>query len=121
MVTRQGEKPRPTVAVDNVCAWPNLTLPRDGTIAAVIFSKPCHACIVGDVECWVSADAGRTWEKRGVPAAHDPPSSNRMNRGRRPGRQRRLTAYYASAIEGHPRYHMGVVVWDPQKSYPAAR
>jgi len=31
------------------------------------------------------------------------------------------TAYYASAIEGHPRYHMGVVVWDPQTSPPAAR
>ena len=29
-----------------------------------------------------------------------------------------LTAYYASAIEGHHRYHMGVVVWQPP---PAGR
>lgn len=77
--TERGEKPQPTVAVDNVCAWPNLTMLRDGTITAVIFNQPNHACMVGDVECWASADQGRTWEKRGVPAAHDPPSSNRMN------------------------------------------
>ena len=24
-----------------------------------------------------------------------------------------LTVYYASQVEGHDRYHMGVVVWDP--------
>lgn len=24
-----------------------------------------------------------------------------------------LTAYYAQRIDGHDRYHMGVVVWDP--------
>jgi hypothetical protein len=27
-----------------------------------------------------------------------------------------LTAYYAQRIEGHNRYHMGVVVWDPAKT-----
>lgn len=135
VVTRQGKKPRPTVAVDNVCAWPNLTQLRDGTIAAVIFNKPCHACMVGDVECWASADQGETWEKRGLPAAHDLPESNRMNvaaglvrilepwvcrsgDGGFPSSVQLpdgkvLTAYYASGIEGHPRYHMGVVVWDP--------
>jgi hypothetical protein len=76
---REGEKPRPTVAVDNVCAWPNLTLLGDGTIVAVIFNQPNHACMIGDVECWASTDQGRTWTKRGVPAAHEPPTSNRMN------------------------------------------
>ena len=29
-----------------------------------------------------------------------------------------LTAYYASGIDGHARYHMGVVLWDPAKSQP---
>lgn len=77
--TQRGEKPRPVVAVDNVCAWPNLTVLRDGTITAVIYNQPCHACMVGDVECWASPDQGRTWQKRGVPAAHDLPNSNRMN------------------------------------------
>ena len=24
-----------------------------------------------------------------------------------------LTAYYARRVEGHDRYHMGAVVWDP--------
>ena len=28
------------VAVDNVCAWPNLTLAPDGTLIATIFNRP---------------------------------------------------------------------------------
>ena len=73
-----GEIPRPTVAVDNVTAWPNLTVLRDGTIVATIFNQPCHGLWEGDVECWGSADGGRTWTLRGTPAAHDP-GTNRMN------------------------------------------
>ena len=76
---RDGETPKPAVAADNACAWPNLTVLRDGTIVAAIFNAPYHANIVGDVDCWASADGGRTWEKRGTPARHDPPNSNRMN------------------------------------------
>ena len=30
------------VAVDNVCAWPNLTLMPDGAIVAAIFNRPSH-------------------------------------------------------------------------------
>jgi hypothetical protein len=30
------------VAIDNVCAWPNLTLLKDGTIIATIFNQPSH-------------------------------------------------------------------------------
>src|SRR6185436_13057501 len=55
------------VAIDNVCAWPNLTVLRDGTIAAIIFGKPSHGQMAGDVECWASKD-GELWEKRGHPA-----------------------------------------------------
>lgn len=77
--TRQGNVPKPIVAVDNACAWPNLTVLRDGTIIATIFNAPYHANIVGDVECWASVDGGKTWEHRGTPARHDPPNSNRMN------------------------------------------
>jgi hypothetical protein len=65
------------VAVDNICAWPNLTVLEDGTIIATIFNQPSHARSEGNVECWASRD-GRFWEKRGTPAAHDP-NSNRMN------------------------------------------
>lgn len=65
------------VAIDNVCAWPNLTVLADGTIIATIFNQPSHAKREGDVECWASSD-GRFWEKRGIPAAHDP-RANRMN------------------------------------------
>src|SRR3982751_4788023 len=54
---------RRVVAGENVCAWPNLTLLRDGTVAAVLFNQPTHGQAEGDVECWVSRD-GLQWEKR---------------------------------------------------------
>ncbi len=76
---KQGQRPRPVVAVDNVCAWPNLTVLRDGTIVAVGFNKPSHGGVVGDIDCWASEDGGQTWEKRGTPAPHDIPVSNRVN------------------------------------------
>ena len=65
------------VAIDNVCAWPNLTLMPDGSVVATIFNRPYHGLDVGDVECWSSRD-GRLWEKRGSPAIHEG-ESNRMN------------------------------------------
>jgi len=65
------------VAIDNVCAWPNLTVLDDGTIIATIFNQPSHARAVGDVECWATTD-GYFWEKRGTPARHEP-NANRMN------------------------------------------
>ena len=66
------------VAVDNVCAWPNLTLLKDGTIVAAIFNHPSHGLAEGDVECWASIDGGRIWKLRGVPAPHEP-GTNRMS------------------------------------------
>lgn len=65
------------VAIDNVCAWPNLTHLPDGTIVATIFNQPTHGGWEGDVECWASRD-GRLWEKRGTPDPHEP-CTNRMN------------------------------------------
>jgi len=67
------------VAIDNVCAWPNLTLLPDGTITAVIFNQPSHARAEGDVECWSSTN-GEFWKKAGTATAHDP-MANRMNVG----------------------------------------
>jgi hypothetical protein len=76
--TRQGQRPKPSVAVDNVCAWPNLTVLQDGTIVATIFNQPSHGSVAGDVECWATKDHGQTWEKAGTPAPHEP-DTNRMN------------------------------------------
>jgi hypothetical protein len=64
--------------VDNVCAWPNLTLMPDGAIVATVFSQPCHGQWEGDVECWASEDGGRLWRLRGIPAPHEA-GTNRMN------------------------------------------
>lgn len=66
------------IAIDNVCAWPNLTLLPDGRIAAVVFNKPYHGFGEGNPECWISADGGYLWEKAGTPVHHDP-GCNRMN------------------------------------------
>ncbi|MFO7904872.1 MAG: sialidase family protein [Pirellulaceae bacterium] len=74
-----GERPEQLVAIENVCAWPNLTELPDGTIIATIFNKPSHGMMAGDVDCWATADGGRTWQKRGTPAPHENEHSNRMN------------------------------------------
>lgn len=65
------------IAIDNVCAWPNLTLMPDHSLIATIFNQPTHGGWEGDVECWGSID-GALWELRGVPAPHEP-GTNRMN------------------------------------------
>ena len=66
------------VAVDNVCAWPNLTLLENGNLTATIFNQPHHGQGEGDVESWISLDGGRIWELGGVAAARKS-KSNRMN------------------------------------------
>ena len=66
------------IAVDDVCAWPNLTLMPDGAIVATIFNQPCHGQWEGDVECWASRDGGALWQLAGPPAPHGP-GTNRMN------------------------------------------
>lgn len=66
------------IAIDNVCAWPNLTLMPNGDIAALIFNQPTHGRWEGDVECWASADGGRLWRYRGTPAPHEP-GTTRLN------------------------------------------
>jgi len=72
------ELPKSYLAVDNVCAWPNLTVLPDGAIAAVIYSLPSHGGGEGDAQCWVSDDQGKTWSHRGTPGAHEP-GTCRMN------------------------------------------
>lgn len=71
-------EPERYIAVDNVCAWPNLTLMSNGILISTIFNQPTHGGWEGDVECWASQDDGRTWHLRGVPAPHEP-GTNRMN------------------------------------------
>ncbi len=74
----QGARLRPVVAVDNVCAWPNLTVLDGRTIVATIFNQPSHGSVAGDVGCWATRDQGITWSKVGTPAPHEP-DANRMN------------------------------------------
>lgn len=65
------------VAIDNVCAWPNLTLLPDGSINTTIFGQPSHGQMAGAVECWNSKD-GQFWQKHGIPAPNEP-RTIRMN------------------------------------------
>lgn len=65
------------VAVDDVCAWPNLTKLPNGEIVATIFNRPSHGSEAGDVDCYSSVD-GSTWKLIGTPARHEP-ETNCMN------------------------------------------
>lgn len=66
------------VAIDHVCAWPQLTRLADGRLSAILFNQPTHGRTEGQVECWLSDDDGRMWRKAGVPVRHGP-GENRMN------------------------------------------
>lgn len=66
------------IAIDNVCAWPNLTRLADGTLLASIYNRPIHGRWHGDVEVWASQDDGRIWQRRAAAAPGEPPG-NRMN------------------------------------------
>ncbi len=72
-----GVDSQQVVAVENVCAWPNLTLLPDGTILAVLFNQPTHGQGEGDIECWASTD-GAKWERRST-ITHHKPNTIRMN------------------------------------------
>lgn len=65
------------VAVEGVCAWPNLTLMPDGTVIAIFHNQPSHGQQEGDVDCWASRD-GLTWAKRSTVTRHEP-DTVRMN------------------------------------------
>lgn len=65
------------VAIDNVCAWPNLTLLPDGSINATLFGKPSHGQVEGAIEAWNST-SGEFWTRSGSPAPNEP-HTNRMN------------------------------------------
>jgi hypothetical protein len=69
--------PRRVIAIDNVCAWPNLVKLADGTLVAVVFNQPNHGRTEGDVDCWGSAD-GLLWKKLSTITQHEP-QMNRMN------------------------------------------
>ena len=71
--------PRRIIAIDNVCAWPNLQQLRDGSIVAVVFNQPNHGFTAGDVDAWHSAD-GQFWNRLGTITRHEP-ETVRMNHG----------------------------------------
>lgn len=76
--TRVIENIENIIAVDNVCAWPNLTKMPDGSITALIFNKPSHGQEEGNAVCYSSKDGGRTWNFMGIPVPFEP-GTNRMN------------------------------------------
>ncbi len=66
------------IAIENVCAWPNLVALPGGELLAIIFNQPIHGLDEGSLECWSSLDGGKTWARKGVPAPHEP-GKNRMH------------------------------------------
>lgn len=66
------------VAIDNVCAWPQLRINDNQEIFMTGFNQPCHGKTEGDVVLWVSKDGGETFNYTGTPVVHEP-TTNRMN------------------------------------------
>jgi hypothetical protein len=58
------------VAVKDVCAWPNLTLMRDGSVTAVFHNQPGHGTMEGDIDGWTSED-GLQWKKLSTITHHE--------------------------------------------------
>lgn len=59
-------------AIDDVCAWPKLTILPNGKVFAAIFNVAHHgAASDGDVEVWMSKDDGATWHLQGTPTKSD--------------------------------------------------
>lgn len=90
------------VAIDNVCAWPALSLHPGGAVFATIFNQPSHGRWEGDVECWASIDGGRLWCRRGIVAEHEP-STARVNHAAGMGPDGSLLAL-VSGFAGKPTY-----------------
>lgn len=77
------------LAIDQVCAWPNIKPLPNGEILALIFNQPCHLLWEGTIACHVSADQGRTWQFRSCPVVHAP-GTNRGNIAAGIGRDNRI-------------------------------
>ena len=60
------------IAVDNVCAWPNLTRLDDDELVVAIYKQPVHGRWYGDGEIWGSDDGGRLWQRRRRPSVAAP-------------------------------------------------
>ena len=69
------------VGIDNKGLWPNLTLLKNGHIAAVIYNHPSHGYgDNSDVELWISEDKGINWTFRSRISSHpEEPLGIRMN------------------------------------------
>lgn len=77
-VTADGKPPVPVITAPDHCAWPNLKLLPDGTLAAFIFNNASHGHHPGDIECWLSADGGGQWSRASAVTQHEP-ETIRMN------------------------------------------
>lgn len=74
-VAAHGAPPAPSpfsfyerfIAIDAVCAWPNLQALPNGELAALIWPHDGHGRSAGAVESWISTDHGVKWRKAGVP------------------------------------------------------
>lgn len=76
-VAKAMELPRRLIAIDNVCAWPNLVKLRNGSLVAIVFNQPNHARTEGDIDCWGSVD-GQFWNRLSTITRHTP-ETVRMN------------------------------------------
>lgn len=72
------KKKQVVVVAKDACGWPNLTRLPNGEVLCTYFNAPSHGLEEGDLVCSASLDDGKSWEPRGVAAAH-PEGGNRMH------------------------------------------
>ena len=65
-----------SVVVKGGGLWPQLHCAPDGTLLALGYNAPGHTTLPGDVDCWASADGGKSWEKRGTAAPRPDKDAN---------------------------------------------
>jgi len=66
------------IAIDNVCAWPNIKMLSDGSLCVVHFNEPCHLRWEGCIDFRISTDGGRSWKFVSHPVKEEP-GTNRGN------------------------------------------
>lgn len=56
--------------------WPQIQCAADGTLLAFGYNAAAHTTLPGDVDAWVSSDAGTTWNWRATAAERPAQSAN---------------------------------------------
>jgi photosystem II stability/assembly factor-like uncharacterized protein len=74
VAARAEERNASAIVAKDGGLWPQVQVARDGALLAFGYNAAAHTTLPGDVDCWASADGGKTWSLRATaakrPASH---------------------------------------------------